>query len=123
MDPVPYEIQEEDVDEVLSAYEPVGGGAWTEEARQLARAHVLRHVIDLDDVVRTAPEDERATLDLRERAHTIGSNANRDAPTRREVALAAIEDLLIRDGLIDISDREKRVFPAVTARDDEHDDR
>lgn len=103
MEPVPYLISEEDIDEVLSAYEPVGGGAWTEDARRAARRHVMRHVLDIDDPVRTAPEEDR-----------------RDA--RREVALAAIEDLLIRDGLIDITDREKRVYPVVTYQDDEHDD-
>jgi hypothetical protein len=123
MDPVPYTIQEDDVDEVLSAYEPVGGGEWTEEARRTARAHVFRHVTDLDDMVRTAPENERVTQDLRARVHRTGSNSIQDAPSRRELALAAIEDLLIRDGLIGISDREKRVFPAVTERDNEHDDR
>ena len=123
MDPVPYTIQADDVDEVLSAYEPTDGGAWTDDARLQAHAHVLRHVQELDEVVRTAPEDERVTLDLQARAHTIGSNANEDVPTRRELALAAIEDLLLRDGLISISDREKRVFPVVTERDNEHDDR
>ncbi|MGH7466709.1 MAG: hypothetical protein ACRENP_01865 [Longimicrobiales bacterium] len=101
MKPVPYAVQSADIDEVLSAYEPVGGGAWTEEARQDVRAYVMRHVLDLDDATRTAPED---------------------ATVRREVALAAIEDLLIRDGLLDITDREKRVFPIVTTRDTERDD-
>jgi len=103
MEPVPYLISEEDVDEVLSAYEPVGGGVWTEDARREARQHVMRNVLDVDDPVRTAVEEDRP-----------------DA--RRELALAAIEDLLIRDGLIDLTDREKRVFPVVTYRDDEHDD-
>lgn len=103
MKPVPYQISEEDIDEVLSAYEPVGGGVWTEPARRSAREHVMRHVLDIDEPVRTAPEEDRPDI-------------------RREVALAAIEDLLIRDGLIDMSDREKRVYPVVTYRDDEHDD-
>lgn len=103
VEPVPYMISEEDIDEVLSAYEPVGGGVWTESARQAAKEHVMRHVLDIDDPVRTAVEEDRP-----------------DA--RRELALAAIEDLLIRDGLIEITDREKRVYPVVTYRDDEHDD-
>jgi len=102
MEPVPYLISEEDIDEVLSAYEPVGGGMWTEEARRAAKDHVMRHVLDIDDPVRTAPEENRSD--------------------RREVALAAIEDLLIRDGLIDLTDREKRVYPVVTYQDNEHDD-
>ena len=37
MDAVPYEISQEDVDQVLSAYEPTGGGDWPDERRQEAR--------------------------------------------------------------------------------------
>ncbi|MGQ0563155.1 MAG: hypothetical protein ACT443_14940 [Gemmatimonadota bacterium] len=94
MDPVPYAIREEDIDEVLSAY------AAPDAVRAAARDHVMKQVIDIDDIVRTAPETD----------------------ARREVALAAIEDILIRDGLIDMAANETRVFPITMARDDERAD-
>ncbi len=122
MNPMPYRIEQQDVDEVLSAYEPVSGGAWTEESRQSARAHVMRNVLDIDETVTTAPEDERSTLDTLVRVQARADDPAAGGSPRREAALAAIEDLLIRDGFLTISDREKRVFPAVTSRDDEHND-
>lgn len=83
MEPVPYEIREEDVDEVLGSY-----GETDESVRAAAREHVMRNVLDIDDVVRTASD-------------------------RRETALAAIEDVLISDGFIDAGVDEPRVFPVV----------
>ena len=82
-DPVPYEIKEEDIDEVLGSY-----GVESDDVRNAARAHVMRSVRDIDDVVRTATD-------------------------RRETALAAIEDVLISDGFIEAADDEPRVFPVV----------
>ncbi|HUF52025.1 MAG TPA: hypothetical protein VMN60_14470 [Longimicrobiales bacterium] len=123
MDPVPYEIREDDVDEVLSAYEGVGGGDFSEEVRSQARRHVMRHVLDIDELVRTAPEERR----LRQRevaAETpAGGMAAAAVPAdesypRRELALAVIEDLLIRDGFIDAAEEETRVFPIMIERDD-----
>ncbi|MFP4623068.1 MAG: hypothetical protein ACOCVZ_02480 [Gemmatimonadota bacterium] len=112
MDPVPYEIQEEDIDEVLDAYEPTGGGAWSEDERREARDHVLKNVVELDEIVRSASEDPSDALG--EAGDRMGQEAERPgerAPARREMALAAIEDMLIRDGFIDISADEERVFP------------
>lgn len=113
MDPVPYDIQEEDIDEVLGAYESVGG-SWTADERSAARDHVMRHVLDIDDAVRTTPEDRRIMPrgDDTESAGGPGENS-----PRREMALAAIEDVLIRDGFIDVSSRESRIFPVTGRRD------
>lgn len=108
MDPVPYEIREEDVDEVLSAYESVGG-SWTPEDRSAARNHVMKHVLEIDETVRTAPE-ERRLMPRGDRATAETSSPGEDSP-RREMALAAIEDLLIRDGFIEASDAESRIYP------------
>ena len=109
MDPVPYEVREEDVDEVLSAHASVGGG-WTQEERSAARDYVMRHVLEIDETVRTAPE-ERRLIPRRDTAEPLGIHPGDSSPARREMALAAIEDLLIRDGFIDITDDEERVFP------------
>jgi hypothetical protein len=115
MQPIPYEIREDDVDEVLSAWESVGGSTFTDEVRREARAHVMRHVLDINEEVQTAPEDRRtvARVDAedepRQRPLTKGPG---ELPSmRRDVALAAIEDLLIRDGFIDAAPDEERVFP------------
>jgi hypothetical protein len=108
MDPVPYEIREDDVDEVLSAYASVGGD-WTPEERHAARDHVMKHALDIDETVRTAPEDRRLSPRF-DRETREASRPGEDSP-RREMALAAIEDLLIRDGFIDAGERERRVFP------------
>lgn len=112
MDPVPYEIKEEDIDEVLDAYEPVGGGEWSEEARQSAREHVMKNVVEMDETVRSASEDPSDALG--EAGDRMGAESDRPgdrAPARREAALASIEDLLIRDGFIDVEADEDRVFP------------
>lgn len=102
MDPVPYEIREEDVDEVLSAYEPVGGGDWPDEARAEARRHVMSNILDLDEAVRSSAEDPNESLGASaNRAGGIGDRPGDRQPERRDMALAAIEDLLIRDGFID----------------------
>jgi hypothetical protein len=106
MDPVPYRIREEDVDEVLSAYD--GGCALSADERGEARRHVMRHVLEIDEIVRAAPEERRAP----------GTRTGEESYPRRELALAAIEDLLIRDGFIDASDEEARVFPITAERDD-----
>ncbi|HSJ24853.1 MAG TPA: hypothetical protein VK929_09310 [Longimicrobiales bacterium] len=115
MQPIPYEIREDDVDEVLSAYESVGGGTYTEEERQEARRHVMRHVLDINDVVQTAPEDRRvsARVDARDepRQRPVTKGPGELPSMRRETALAAIEDLLLRDGFIEAGPEEKRVFP------------
>jgi hypothetical protein len=108
MDPVPYRIREEDVDEVLSAYAPVGG-SWTDEQRAAARELVMSRTIEIDETVRTAPEDRRLTA-RGQRAEPAGSDPGDDSP-RRGMALAAIEDLLIRDGFIDLARDEDRIFP------------
>ncbi len=113
MDAVPYEIREEDVDEVLSAYEPSGGG-WSGEQRASMRAHVMQHVQELNEMVRTAPEDdvggERRTSSI---AEPIGNRPGEGSSARREMALAAIEDLLISEGLLEAGADEHRVFPVV----------
>lgn len=116
MDPVPYEIKEEDVDEVLSAYESAGGGEWPEERRREARQHVMRNVLELGDTIRTAPEDRRH--DVVRRAAPLSERPGDSAPDRREMALAAIEDLLIRDGYLEAEPDDSRTFPVVSRRDD-----
>ena len=117
MDPVPYEIREAEIDEVLSAYESVGGGEYPEERRREARAHVMRHVLEIDEIVRAAPEERRLMprLDPTEadRAQPVGIRPGDPSDARRELALAAIEDLLVRDGFIDAPADEARVFPAI----------
>ena len=113
MDPVPYEIRDEDVDEVLSAYESVGGSEWTDERRREARDHVMRNVLDLGEIVRAAPEERRLVPRLEPGEELAGSSVGEASSARRELALAAIEDLLIRDGYIDIGANESRVFPAI----------
>lgn len=108
MDPVPYEVREDDVDEVLGAYESVGG-SWTPEDRAAAVGHVMRHVLEIDETVRTSPEDRRI-VSRGDRALPEDTSPGEDSP-RREMALAVIEDILIRDGFIDVGARESRVFP------------
>lgn len=90
-DPIPYKISEEDVDEVLTAY------AVPDEDRDDARMHVMRRLLDIDEVVRTVPED---------------------LSERREMALAEIEDILITEGYIDAAADEPRIYPTPTGRSD-----
>jgi hypothetical protein len=120
MDPVPYEIRPDDVDEVLSAYEGQGSD-WTEEDRAEARAHVMKHVLDLNDVVRTAPEERRLQprMDAEDADRALPlTHGPGEASPRREFALAAIEDLLIRDGFLEPAEDEERVFPVVPGTGD-----
>jgi hypothetical protein len=112
MDPVPYEIRREDVDEVLSAYESVGG-SWTPDDRETAVSHIMRHVLEIDETVRTAPEERR----LMPRGTESGAARPGDDSPRRDLALAVIEHILIRDGFIDVSDTEARVFPVAERAD------
>lgn len=115
MKPIPYEIRIEDVDEVLGAYESVGGGTFSDDEREQARAHVMRHVLDINEEVKTAPEDRRvsARVDAEDepRHRPITKGPGELPSMRRDVALAAIEDLLIRDGFIEAAPDEERVFP------------
>lgn len=123
MDAVPYEIRDEDVDEVLDAYEPTGGGDWPEERRKEVRQHVMRNVLDIDETVRSASEDPSDALGAAgDRMGNIADRPGDRAPERRDMALAAIEDLLIRDGYIDLDADESRAFPATGEADDERDD-
>lgn len=117
MDPVPYRIRDEDIDEVLSAY------AAPDDVRSAARQHVLRHVLDIGDVVRTAPETPSAQPRLAGIDFETGTEDPGDlSPDRREAALASIEDLLLRDGFLELSAGEQRLFPISTRRDSERDD-
>jgi hypothetical protein len=123
MDPVPYEIREEDVDEVLSAYEPVGGGDWPEERRDAAREHVMANILDLTETIRSASEDPSDRLGAAgDRAGNIADRPGERAPERRDMALAAIEDLLIRDGFLELDADESRAFPVTAEPDDERAD-
>lgn len=124
MDAVPYEIREEDVDEVLDAYEPTGGGEWPEDAREEARRHVMQNILEIDETVRSAPEgpDSDAERGLTQHTGPVGDRPGDRNPGRRDMALAAIEDLLIRDGFIDLDPDEARVFPATGDADSERDD-
>jgi hypothetical protein len=117
MDPVPYEISEQDVDEVLGAYPATGGGTWTDEERADARDHVMKNVVALGETIRTAPEEDtqHARADASRAGLSAGSPGER-SPARREMALAAIEDLLIRDGYIEADADERRAFPATPRR-------
>jgi hypothetical protein len=116
MDPVPYEIRVEDIDEVLGAYESVGG-SWSAEDRAAAADIVMRNVSELNEIVRTAPEDRRVLTRGTQRARTDAMRPGDDSPERRDLALAAIEDLLIRDGFLDIGSDSERVFPVTRGRD------
>ena len=113
MDAVPYEIREEDIDEVLDAYDSTGGGSWSDDQREEARAHVMENVLDINETVRSASEDPSDALGAAgDRMGDAGDRPGERAPARRGMALAAIEDLLIRDGYIDVDADEERVFPA-----------
>lgn len=123
MEPVPYEIREDDVDEVLDAYEPTGGGDWPEDERQEIRSFVMRNVTEIDETVRSAAEDPSGEEQGQpHRAGPISDRPGDRAPARRDMALAAIEDLLIREGYIDIDEDEPRTFPATGEHDTEHQD-
>lgn len=119
MDAVPYEIREEDVDEVLSAYEATGGGDFSEDDRKAAHEHVMKNVVDIDDTVRSAaPDPVSETREAGDHTSPLAIRPGEDSPARRGMALAAIEDLLIRDGFIDVTVDERRVFPATSDADE-----
>jgi hypothetical protein len=121
MEPVRYEVKQEDIDEVLDAYEPTGGGRFQEDERKEIRAHVMRNVLDIDEIVRGTPETEglaSAHADA-QRAGPVGERPGDQSSDRRETALAAIEDLLIRDGYLDLDADESRAFPATGEHDTE----
>jgi hypothetical protein len=105
MDPVPYEIRAEDVDEVLGAH---AADSWTDERRTQAREHVFRNVSELNESVRTAAEEPMSAAGDPGRAWPEGIRPGHESPARREAALAAIEDLLIRDGFVP---DDGRVYP------------
>lgn len=111
MEPVPYEIREDDVDEVLGAY-----GA-SPETRDDAIRHVMQNVRDIGEIVRTAPETSAESPSLhRDRVEDIGTQAGEQSAARRELALAAIEDILIRDGFLEATS-DARVYPVTGDRD------
>jgi hypothetical protein len=123
MDAVPYEIRNEDVDEVLDAYEPTGGGEWPEESRREVREYVMKNVLELGETVRSASEDPSDRLgSAGDRMGDIGDRPGERSQDRREMALAAIEDLLIRDGYLEVDEDDERVFPVTGERDTERDD-
>ena len=124
MEPVPYEIREDDIDEVLNAYGPSEGGDWQEDARADARRHVMENVTEIDETVRSAPEGPTSEAERGVTRHT-GPETDRPGDrgeARREMALAAIEDLLIRDGFIELDPDESRLFPTTGEADTERDD-
>jgi hypothetical protein len=119
MDPVPYAIRPDDIDEVLGAYNGLGN-EMAEDERAEAHAYVMRHVVELNEMIRTAPEERRlqprVDAEDADRALPVDHGPG-DASPRREMALAAIEDLLIRDGFIEPAADEERVFPVVPGTD------
>ena len=116
MEPVPYQIRQEDIDEVLSAYDA------PDDLRSSAREHVLRQVTDIDFIVRTSPENPEAPLAELYRAGQVGDEPGDQSYDRREIALAAIEDVLIRDGFIELTADESRIYPILGRPDSERDD-
>ena len=117
MEPVPYRIRPEDVDEVLTAYET------PDNLRDQARAFVFRQLVEMDDTVRTAPESRDAPRmgsvgDLPRSSETLGDFS----ADRRELALASIEDELLRGGFVELPPGESRLFPIVLESDTERDD-
>ena len=107
------------VDEVLNAYESTGS-TLDEERRREARAVVMRNVLSLDEMIGTAAEDGR--LDTELRAGPLANRPGDASPERRDMALAAIEDLLIDEGFIEPAEGESRVFPVRTVRDTDRSD-
>jgi CBS-domain-containing membrane protein len=105
-DPVPYHIRAEDIDEVLTAYDAPA------DIREQAREHVMRSVMDIDAIVRTAPETSSNAPQLhRDVIPPEDEQPGDEAPDRRELALAAIEDLLIADGFLEPDVGEARIYP------------
>lgn len=90
-DPIPYRITDEDIDEVLAAY------SVPDDAREEALMDVRRRLLDIDEDVRTVPDD---------------------LAERREMALAEIEDILINDRIINAMPGEGRIYPPVPRRSD-----
>ena len=111
MEPVPYEVREEDVDEVLGAY---GASA---DLRDEAVRHVMSRVRDISDMVATAPETSIDTPALhRNVVEPIATRPGDQSTDRRDFALAAIEDILITDGFLEAAS-DDRVYPISSTRD------
>src|SRR5690606_1982483 len=90
-------------------------GSWTEQQRAEAREHVMRHVLEIDEAVRTAPEDRRVAP-RPDPSVPGGTGPAEPSPARREVAVAAVEGLLIRDGAIGSADAGERGCATTGAR-------
>jgi hypothetical protein len=111
-DPIPYHIRDVDIDEVLNTY------AAPDEVRAAAHQLVMQRVLDINELVRMAPEtahDQR--LIHRDTLGSGNEHPGDQAPERRELALAAIEDILITAGFVEPDSPENRLYPIVRDRE------
>lgn len=108
MEPRPYQITNEDIDEVISAHESVDHNDFSEQELAVMRAHIMDNILEVDEVSSTAPETDFVATD---QARIPSEDDGKDPSfARKEAALAAIEDILIRDGYIVVDSDEERVF-------------